>query len=167
MMRVGSTNTRSGTHVHSHTRRWQPAQRVLGVETSLRLARQADADRLLARMEAARNAGQDFAMSDILKLRGLCQVGGTVVVGIQDFDSEKHHCLQPHSFHCCFYPCCMPIARCCYHGSIVWSHSCEVSDSRASETCKVCWVHSVAYTANTFTDAGGRRGSEAPHRGRT
>ncbi len=58
----------------SHAHRWNPSVRAPASE-ALRTSRQADAARLLARMENNRNMGEDFALRDIVKLREMCQVG--------------------------------------------------------------------------------------------
>ncbi|GFH17840.1 uncharacterized protein HaLaN_14550, partial [Haematococcus lacustris] len=55
-------------------RRWNPGPRFVP-DQSTRAARKADADRLLSRIETNKNRGQDYALSDILKLRQLCQEG--------------------------------------------------------------------------------------------
>ncbi|KAJ9517899.1 hypothetical protein QJQ45_004187 [Haematococcus lacustris] len=53
---------------------WNPGPRFVP-DQSTRAARKADADRLLSRIETNKNRGQDYALSDILKLRQLCQEG--------------------------------------------------------------------------------------------
>ena len=56
-----------------HLARWNPAPLPYAAD-SVREAKQAEADRLLSRLDQAKNRGEDYSLTDILQLRATCQV---------------------------------------------------------------------------------------------
>jgi hypothetical protein len=58
---------------------WQRAQptRMGGLDAATKAEARAEAQRLLRRLEQAKNAGEDYPLSMLLALRGACQAAGT------------------------------------------------------------------------------------------